>query len=151
MLSEHICFRNLQRKTDQSGERSHEHQEQEAAGNFPAELQHPERNSISLTSDNLFVLDFLYVLQDIKSELWELESPEKDTEQRRNNSVKSEKKKLPPPKPAEDAERSRIFPEFSRTPKIPKILLEYPKGLRKMRKKNEAQNPSGGQPKAKIF
>ena len=114
-------------------------------------LQHPVRKLISLTSDNLFVLDFLYVFQDIKSELLALESPEKDTGRRRNNFLKSEKKKLLPPEPAEDAGRSRIFSEFSRPPKIPKILLEYPEGLRKMRKKDEAQNQSGGQPKTKIF
>ena len=65
--------------------------------------------------------------------------------------MKSEKMKLPAPEPAEDAGGSRISPEFSRQPKIPKINLGRPEDLRKMRKKDEAQNQSGDQPKMKNF
>ena len=91
------------------------------------------------------------MFQDIKSELLALESPEKDTGRRRNKFVKSEKKKLPAPEPAEDVGGSRISPEFSRPPKIPKINLGRPEDLRKMRKKDEAQNQYGGQPNMKNF
>ena len=97
------------------------------------------------------MLDFLYVFQDIKIKLWALESPEKDTGRRRNKFVKSEKKKLPEPEPAEDAGGSRISPEFSRPPKIPKIILGRLEDLRKMKKKGEAQIQSGGQPKTQVF
>ena len=45
--------------------------------------------------------------------------------------MKSEKIKLPAPEPAEAAGGSRIFPEFSRPPKKPKILPEHPEDLRK--------------------
>ena len=116
---------------DQSGGEKSRTPRTENCQKFPVDLQQPARILISLTSDNIFVLDFLYVLQDIKRELWALESPEKDTGRRRNKSVKSEKKKLPAPEPAEDARGSRIFPEFSRPPKKPKILLEHPEDLRK--------------------
>ena len=107
-------------------------------------MQQPARILIYLTSDNLFVLGFLYILQDSKSKILAVESTEKDTGRQRNKSWKPEKMKLPAPESAEAAGRSRIYLKISRPPKNPKINLEHPKDLRNTCKKGEAQIQSGG-------